>query len=235
MTMISNLNKNLCKKDSRFKLVDDYGDGYRGYSYTSPESGKGVYLSTHRTGGMTYLSISIWQNPETGVYERDKPFTSDEWFETAESELTGMFNGVESINLERLVCICEKVIKGVDRLTAEVLAEPELDMTPVVERLKVELELVDPLIEEGKAMEWWKLSGRGYRDYELREAASHLNWVMDDRKSIVDWKPSESRARNKEYLDRVKNSGCMYFAEDCNHAKWLRESIAKCKEVKSDD
>ena len=231
MTMITNLNKNLCKKDSRFKLVDDMGDGYREYSYTSPESGKAVLLSTHRTGGVTYLSICIWQNPETGVYMEDLPFTHEEWNETAESELTGMFSGVESINLERLVCICEKVIKGVDRLTAEVLAEPELDMTPVVERLKVELELVDALIAEGKAMEWWKLSGRGYKDWDLRDAAHYLKYVMDDRDDIVNWTPDGNRANNKEWLDRVKNRGYMYFTEDGFHAIGLREAIAKCKEV----
>ena len=234
MTMITNLNKNLCKKDSRFKLVKDWGEGCRDFTYTSPESGKSVVLDTHRTGGQTYLSINIWREygGDDGSYTiREYPFTSNEWGETAESELTGMFNGVESINLERLVCICEKVIKGVDRLTAEVLAEPELDMTPVVERLKVELELVDALIAEGKAMEWWKLSGRGYKDWDLRDAAHYLKYVMDDRDDIVNWTPDGNRANNKEWLDRVKNRGYMYFTEDGFHARGLREAIAKCKEV----
>lgn len=229
MTMITNLSKTLCKKDDRFKLVYEGDNGYRVYSYTSPESGRVLNIDTERHDGVTYLDINVWRDGENKVV--DRPFTSDEWRDTAESELTGMFSGVEKFNVERLVCVCEKIIRGIDRLTEEVLAEPEPDMTPVVERLKVEQELVDALIAEGKAMEWWKLSGRGYRDWDLRDAASHLRAVMDKRDNIVNWTPSKNRAENKEWLDRVNNSGYMYFAEDGFSARCLRESIAKCKEV----
>lgn len=232
MAMITNLSKTLCKKDDRFKLVYEGDNGYRVYSYTSPESGKVLNIDTERHDGVTYLAINVWRDGEDKVV--DRPFTLDEWRDTAESELTGLFSGVEKFNVERLVCVCEKIIRGVDRLTEEVLAKPEPDMTPVVERLKVELELVDALIAEGKAMEWWRLHDWS-KDYKLRDAANHLHFVMGDRKHIVEWTPSENRADNLEYLDKLERYGYIYFMEGGTHDKWLRESIEECKRLAEEE
>ena len=212
MATIKNLDKNLVKKDDRFTFIEDYGDGWRNFGY------KELCLETKRTGGKTYLTIR---------FDWDKyAFTSAEWRATAESELTHLFYGVDEINLERLVCICDKVINGIYRLNDEVKDEV-LDLDPVAEKLREEIAEADKAIEVGKAMDWWNL-----KDYDLKWASHAIRFLERDRNDAVKLLGTMvdlPRDAKKELLERLDNG--KYIEVRTHYIEEVYEYVEMCKEV----
>ena len=146
--MIKNLSKNVVKADSRFHLREDLnftddGNRFRGFDY------KGLPITTLRADGETYCSIR--------VDYLDNQFTYQEWMETKEYKLADEFNGVEEIDLDELIENCERILAKVEEMNEHCKAEV-LDMTPVVERLRYEQNMLTAVIEEAKtSVRWWEL------------------------------------------------------------------------------
>ena len=217
MDKITNLTKNIAKKDDRFVLIEDE----KGYGRTWEYKGR-LTLFTYREEGMTTIAIHLkWDEVE---------FTSDEWRETAEYELMDMFDRVESFWLNRLTCILDKIIAGVDRLNAKVIAEGDIDMTPVIEKAESEyLELME-VLPQAKALKWWCM-----KDYDMNKLGWHIRGGEKDLEELTEELADNAKAirelprkEKRELMDRYEKGWSLFgrtYIDD------LREDIEKYKEA----
>ena len=164
--MITNLSKNVVKADPRFHLREDLnftddGNRFRGFDY------KGLPITTLRADGITYCSIR--------VDYLDNEFTYKEWMETEEDDLCDEFNGVDQIDLEKLIENCERIIAKIEELNKK-CREETLDMSPVLDRLTMEGNMAAAILEKAKtSVKWWKLD-----DYKLKSVRKAFEMLTRD-------------------------------------------------------
>lgn len=133
----------------------DDGNRFRGFIY------KGMPMTQCRADGTCYLTIR--------VDYLDNDFDFKEWMKTAEYQLEDEFNGVSEFDMDKLVENLEKIIAKVNEMNAAAKSET-LDMTPVKEALKTEIEYAESVVNEFKTnFKWYEADG-----YKLRSLVDYL-------------------------------------------------------------
>lgn len=133
----------------------DDGNRFRGFIY------KGMPMTQCRADGTCYLAIR--------VDYLDNDFDYKEWMNTKEYRLEDEFNGVSEFDMDKLIENLEKIIAKVNEMNAAAKSE-ELDMTPVKEALKTEIEYAESVVNEFKTnFKWYEADG-----YKLRSLVDYL-------------------------------------------------------------
>ena len=215
--MIKNLGKNVVKNYPDFHIREDLnftddGNRFKGFDY------KGLPITTLRTDGTTYLSIRE-------DYVEDRQYTWREWHATEEHYLTDEFNGVEEIDLNKLIENCEKIISKMDELNNAV-KDKHPDLTKVNEQLVKEKKMIDDFVETVKReLKWWTLER-----YKLSSASRYLSSLelkSSEIKRMLDGTENMDRKRKQELVENLEAYGYIVEHEDGFYIKELNELMAQ--------
>jgi len=215
MKTIKNLSKNTVKANIGFNLREDLnfsddGNYFRGFDY------KGMPITTLRADGITYLSVR--------VDYLNNQFTFEDWSNTEEYMLADEFNGVEEIDLDKLIENCERIIAKVAELNKKA-EEEEVDMEPVVEMLKDEKEQIETLLENAKQIKWWELEG-----YSLKSIQRAYKGLLDyakriDRKISGIENHTMTVKEARQMAQGANKYGYIEYRKDNYWARELREAM----------
>lgn len=204
MKMVKNLTKVTMKYNPNFEVREDLnftddGNHFKGFEY------KGLPITTLRADDRTYLCI------RRDYLQND--FTYEDWKQTEEFNLEWEFNGVNEIDLDKLVENCEAILKKMDELNAKCRGE-ELDLTPLKKRLLVERDKVELALAEARcSVRWWKL-----KPYQLADAKGCYTALERNLEEIcTTLKEVESYTcnRKRNLVQKVEKYGYAFVAENC--------------------
>lgn len=204
MKMVKNLTKVTMKYNPNFKVRADLnfaddGNHFKGFEY------KGLPITTLRADDKTYLCI------RRDYLQND--FTYEDWKQTEEFNLEWEFNGVDEIDLDKLIENCEAILKKMDELNAE-CRSAELDLTPLKKRLLVEQTKVEVALAEARcSVKWWEL-----KPYQLATAKDcYVALERDLKKIYTALHEVETYTCNEKrnLVQRVEKHGYAFVAEDC--------------------
>lgn len=152
MNIIKNLSKTIVNKGIGFNLREDLnfsddGNYFRGFDY------KGLPITTLRADNKTYLCVRVDYLPTT--------FTYREWMETEEWSLADEFNGVDEIDLDKLIENCERIIAKVAEMN-EIADKEVIDMTDVKRKVVGHLIRIGKALHNIESIKWWEKA-----DWEL--------------------------------------------------------------------
>lgn len=208
MTTITNLNKNICKAGIGFNLREDLnftddGNRFRGFDY------KGLPITTCRSDGETYLAIRV-------DYLEGKAFTVKEWMATEEYHLANEFNGVDEIDLEKLIDNCERIIAKVAEMNEKAEAE-EIDMTDVKNKVALRIFREENALEMLKNVRWWEM-----KDYDLH----HLKMCADGLTRDIEY----LRSFDFDKMSRVLKKWWVEYTDNGCGNDWYVSEIEKACE-----
>lgn len=215
MKMITGLTKANIKNTGielapQHDFTDD-GNRFRGFIY------KGMPMTQCRADGECYLTIR--------VDYLDNDFDYKEWMKTEEFVLEDEFNGVSQFDLDKLIENLEKIIAKVNEMNAAAKNE-ELDMTPVKEALKTEIEYAESVVNEFKSnFKWYDADG-----YKLR---SLVDYLKSEEKEIAHAKDLLKNADTLEkkiqrhMLIGLKEYGYVEIRSNSFYLNQMKEALAK--------
>ena len=212
--MIKNLSKNVVKADGRFHLREDLnftddGNRFRGFDY------KGLPITTLRADGFVYCSIR--------VDYLDNQFVYQEWMDTEEYKLTDEFNGVEEIDLDKLIENCEKVLEKVNEMNEHCKSET-LDTTAVVERLEQEKGMLTQLLDDAKtSVRWWEL--KQYEMHFVKDAFDGTVRELERVDKAINGLDTMDKKQVRQLIKRLERYGYVVFRENDYYEKTLREAM----------
>lgn len=217
MKMIKNLSVANIKKIEGFVRREDLdfsddGNRFRGFEY------KGMPITTLRSHDETYLSIRV-------DYLENKSFTHNEWYKTEEYKLCDEFNGVDEIDLDKLIENLEKVIAKVNELNEKANNE-EINVDEVKKAAKNEIEMAKKVIVDfTENFKWFLPSVNTCKISSLKNYMTSLLGRIDKLEN-TDFDNLPIR-RKKEYVERLNTYGYVEIAKTNFYVEELKEAIEK--------
>ena len=188
----------------------DDGNRFIGFEY------KGMPITYLKSDGIFYLSVR--------VDYLDNLFTFNEWMKTEEYRLADEFNGVVSIDADKLVENIEKIIAKVNELN-EAARKEEIDMTAVKIKVEEEIKMAQEVVDDFKKnFEWWNASS----NYQLTRMAGYLKNTVNtiERAKHTDF-DNMARVQKKQHVERLESSGYVIFKNDDFYLREMREAMNK--------
>ncbi len=182
--------------------------------------------------GYTYgdLEITVCKDEKYYVSVRDfrnnSPFTYDDWRETEECKLADEFNGVEDVNVEKLIENCIKISAKIKELSAKVEGET-IDTEPLKESLKKEIAFAEECVENFKQnYKWYEVTSK----YRLTSASEDLHRVIKmitSSKKLLEDMDNRSTRQLRDLSQQFTKYGYVRIKED---DYWLRSLKDHLKE-----
>lgn len=189
----------------------DDGSRFRGFIY------KGMPMTQCRADGECYLAIR--------VDYLDNEFDYKEWMNTKEYQLEDEFNGVSEFDMDKLIENLEKIIAKVNEMNTAAKSE-ELDMTPVKEALKTEIEYAESVVNEFKTnFKWYDADG-----YKLRSLVDYLK--SEEReiahaKDLLKNADTLEKKSQRHMLISLKEYGYVEIRSNSFYLNQMKEALNK--------
>lgn len=186
----------------------DDGNRFIGFEY------KGMPITYLKSDGEFYLSVR--------VDYLDNSFTYNEWMKTEECRLTDEFNGVSSIDADKLVENIEKIINKVNELNF-IAENEEIDMTAVKVKVEEEIKMAQEVVDDFKKnFEWWNT----YSNSQLIRMADYLKQTVKniERAKRIDF-DNITRVQKKQCVEILENHHYVIFKRSDFYLTKMKEAI----------
>ena len=192
----------------------DDGNYFRMYEY------EGLIISYLKADGMFYISVRL-------DYDRDLDY--DEYSELPHYELADEFNGVNVVDVDKLVENMKILRKEYNAKVAEINATP-INVDAIKEEFEKESELFEKKLNELRKCDWLSPFVDTDRFGKVKLYIKSLNnYKRQCYKTIYSDKPIEGdHARALRQFAKEKS---IWYDEDYYNVKAINSLIEDCKEV----